>query len=79
MPITEFTLEPADLPHPVISVKDKPESNIVFYGGPNEILKITEDGFYVRGVKVEADEKEAASVYKAFKQFLVHHALTRSF
>lgn len=79
MPVTEFTLEPADLPYPVLSVKDKPESNIVFYGGPNEILKITEEGFYVRGKRVEADDAEAAAVYKAFKEFLVHHALTRSF
>lgn len=79
MPITEFTLEPSDLPYPVLSVSDKPESNIVFYGGPNAILKITEDGFYVRGIRVEVDDNEAATVYKAFKEFLVHHALTRSF
>jgi hypothetical protein len=44
----------------------------------SEMLKVTEDGFYVRGVKVEADEKEASSVYKAFKEFLVYHALTRN-
>jgi hypothetical protein len=43
------------------------------------MLKVTEDGFYVRGVKVEADEKEAAAVYRAFKQFLVHHALTKEY
>jgi hypothetical protein len=65
-------------PTPVLSVSAPPESNITFYAGPSEILKVTEDGFYVRGVKVEADEKEAAAVYKAFKAFLVHHALTRN-
>jgi len=65
-------------PTPVLSVTAPPENNIVFHAGPSEMLKVTEDGFYVRGVKVEADEKEAAAVYKAFKAFLVHHALTRN-
>jgi len=66
-------------PRPVLSVTAPPESNITFHGGNAEMLKVTEDGFYVRGVKVEADEKEAAAVYKAFKQFLVHHALTKEY
>ena len=64
-------------PDPVLSVSAPPENNIVFHNGKSETLKITEDGFYVRGVKVPADEKEAAAVYRAFKQFLVHHALTK--
>lgn len=65
------------LPKPVVSVAAGPESNIVFNTGHSEILKITEDGFYVRGKRVPADEKEAEAVYRAFKQFLVHHALTK--
>jgi hypothetical protein len=66
------------LPTPVLSVTASPENNITFHAGSSEMLKVTEDGFYVRGVKVEADSKEAAAVYKAFKAFLVHHALTRN-
>ena len=78
--LTRFTLDRPNLPDPILTVKaDNPESNITFYGGKSEMLKVTEDGFYVRGVKVPADDKEAAAVYKAFKEFLVHHALTRSF
>lgn len=65
------------LPDPVLSVSAPPENNIIFNAGKAEMLRVTEDGFYVRGVKVEADEKEAAAVYRAFKQFLVHHALTK--
>jgi hypothetical protein len=65
-------------PTPVLSVTAPPESNITLVGGQTEMLKITEDGFYVRGVKVKADEEEAAAVYKAFKEFLVYHALTRN-
>ena len=65
-------------PTPVLSVTSPPENNIVFHTGKTEALKVTEDGFYVRGVKVPVDEKEAAAVYKAFKEFLVYHALTRN-
>lgn len=43
------------------------------------ILTINENGFWVRGVKVEQDEKEAATVYKAFKQFMVESELRRSY
>jgi hypothetical protein len=66
------------LPNPVLSVSAPPANNIVFNSGKSETLKITEDGFYVRGVKVPVDDKEAAAVYKAFKEFLVYHALTRN-
>ena len=66
-------------PTPVLSVSAPPENNIVFHAGQSEMLKVTEDGFYVRGVKIEADNNEAAAVYKAFKQFLVHHALTKEY
>jgi len=57
-------------------------NNIVFYAGgeePNEMLKITRTGFYVRGILVEQDDKEAEIVYNAFKEFLTYHALTRSY
>ena len=76
--MTQYAFKDSVLPNPVISISAPPEPNIAFHGGTSEILKITEDGFYVRGVKVEADEKEAAAVYKAFKEFLVYHALTRN-
>ena len=68
------------IPNPVLSVSnhyEPSESNITFHTGPCEMLKVTGDGFYVRGQKVPADEKEAEAVYRAFKQFLVYHALTR--
>jgi hypothetical protein len=43
-----------------------------------EMLKVAPDGFYVRGIRVPADEKEADNVYKAFKQFLVWSELHRT-
>lgn len=38
--------------------------------GGDEMIKIAKDGFYVRGKRVEQDDKEAEIVYNAFKQWL---------
>ena len=40
-----------------------------------EMLRVAKDGFYVRGVRVEADEKEAKAVYEAFKQWMTYAIL----
>jgi hypothetical protein len=52
--------------------------NITMTAGMNEMLRVAQDGFYVRGVKVPVDDKEAETVYNAFKQFLVWAELHRS-
>ena len=52
-------------------------NNIVCMAGSTEMLKVGPDGFWVRGVKVEQDDKEAETVYNAFKQFLVWSELNR--
>ena len=52
-------------------------NNIVLKSGESEMLRVAEDGFYVRGVKVEADEKEAKVVYDAFKQWLTWATLSK--
>jgi hypothetical protein len=54
----------------------EPNSLSLVVGG-NEMLKVSQDGFYVRGVRVPADDKEAETVYNAFKQFLVWSELNR--
>jgi hypothetical protein len=51
--------------------------NISLTGGGEEMLRIDKDGFYVRGVRVEADAQEAEHVYKAFKQWLTWANLSR--
>jgi len=51
---------------------------IMSAGNDQEMLKITPEGFWVRGVKVEQDDKEAEAVYNAFKKFLVEYELRRS-
>jgi len=59
--------------------KDNQPSNVTLISGTIEMLRVAQDGFYVRGVKVEADENEAAAVYRAFKEFLIYHALTKEY
>ena len=52
--------------------------DIVLTGGGEEMLRVDKDGFYVRGVRVEADAKEAEQVYKAFKEWLTWANLSRN-
>jgi hypothetical protein len=41
-------------------------------GNPNtEMLKVSQEGFWVRGVKVTQDDKEAEIVYNAFKAWMM--------
>jgi hypothetical protein len=53
------------------------ENNITCFAGGTEMLKVAQDGFYVRGVKVPADDKEAETVYNAFKCFLMWAELNK--
>lgn len=53
------------------------DAHITFYAGQNEMLKVCADGFYVRGQKLDVDNQEAESVYRAFKEFLIWAALTK--
>ena len=45
--------------------------------GGCEMMRVAPDGFYVRGIKVPVDDKEAETVYNAFKQFLIWAELNR--
>lgn len=73
-----YSKYPGLIPNPIISVaQEKEKSNISFHAEQQEILKVTEDGFYVRGKKVPVDEQEGLAVYKALKEFLVYHGLTK--
>ena len=50
-------------------------NDINLTAGGEEMLRVAEDGFYVRGVRVEADAKEAQAVYNAFKQWMTYAIL----
>jgi hypothetical protein len=57
-----------------------PKNSIIFNtGNSDEMLRVAKDGFYVRGVRVPVDDREAETVYNAFKEFLVYHNLARSY
>lgn len=79
--MSNFTFHPTSLPDTVLSVsappKDGSGSNITFHIKQTEMLKVAADGFYVRGKKLDIDDKEAKSVYLAFRQFLIWSALIR--
>ena len=62
---------------PEIKFHEPESNNIICYAGATEMLKVGPDGFWVRGVKVEQDDKEAEIVYNAFKQFLTWAELNR--
>lgn len=76
--MTQFTIQESSV-SPVLSIADQTNgpATIVFNANQNEILKVSEDGFYVRGKKVPIDDREAESVYKAFREFLIWAALVR--
>ena len=55
-----------------------PDAGIAMHiAGGDEMIRVTKDGFYVRGVKVPQDDKEAETVYNAFKQWMAWAALTQ--
>ena len=58
--------------------KQTESANIVLVAEPDEMIKITADSFYVRGVKVEQGPGEAEAVYEAFKQWMVWASLTQN-
>lgn len=60
-----------------VSFRDPDPNSLSMFVGDTEMLKVAPDGFWVRGVKVPADEKEAERVYNAFKAFLMWAELNR--
>lgn len=56
---------------------EKPNAISLVMSGQDEMLRITEDGFYVRGQRVPVDDQEAKTVYLAFKQWLAWAQLQR--
>jgi hypothetical protein len=63
--------------YPVMTMD--PENNITLLANNSEMLKVSPDGFYVRGIKLEQDEKEAKAVFDAFHGWLTWAALTRNY
>ena len=70
--------------NPALTIKstmtsDTQESIITFTGGSDEMLRIAKDGFYIRGKRVNQDDKEAEIVYNTFHQWLTWATLNRDY
>ncbi len=80
--LSQWTKDVMDDPNNTVhyELRDPEPGAIAFHtGGMNsdEMLRVDRDGFYVRGVRVPADEHEALTVYNAFKQWLAWANLQR--
>lgn len=75
--MSNFAFSPETQPTPVLAISAPPENNIIFNAGTVEMLRVSEDGFYVRGQKIPVDDSEGLAVYRAFRNFLAYHALSR--
>ena len=62
-----------------ILTADTEKSIITFKDNTSEMLRIEKDGFYVRGIRVNQDDKEAEIVYNTFHQWLTWSTLNRKF
>ena len=65
------------IPEATYEFHEPEPSAITCMAGGTEMLKVGPDGFWVRGVKVAQDEREAETVYNAFKQWLVWSEMNR--
>jgi hypothetical protein len=61
-----------------INILAREYNTIVFKtDSQTEMLRVTPDGFYIRGVKVEQGPEEAKAVYNAIKQMVMWDTLKR--
>ena len=70
--------------NPALTIKstmtsDTQDSIITFTGGSDEMLRIAKDVFYIRGKRVNQDDKEAELVYNTFHQWLTWATLNRDY
>jgi hypothetical protein len=63
----------------IYDVREDNPSSIYLNSNTTEMLRVAKDGFYVRGVKIEQDEKEAEKVYNAFHHWLTWATLNRTY
>ena len=61
---------------PTPSMTVTPENSTIFYNAGEEVLRVSNNGFWIRGEKVPVDDKEALAVYNAFRQWLIWQNLT---
>jgi hypothetical protein len=63
---------------PVLT-SDIENNTITLNANSTEMLRVAKDGFYVRGKRVNQDDKEAEIVYNTFHQWLTWATLNRTY
>ena len=56
-----------------------PMNNITCLAGGEEMLRVSPEGFWVRGVRVNQDDTEALTVYNAFKSWMTWAQLNKDY
>ena len=56
-----------------------PMNNITCLAGGAEMLRVSPEGFWVRGEKVAQDDNEAVTVYNAFKAWMTWAQLNKDY
>ena len=56
-----------------------PMNNITCLAGGEEMLRVSPEGFWVRGEKVAQDDREAETVYNAFKAWMSWAQLNKDY
>lgn len=56
---------------------DEFQNSVSFHSAGTEVLRLSPDGFYVRGKKIDQDDNEAQIVYNSFKEWLTWSQLNR--
>ena len=54
-------------------------NTITCLAGGDEMLRVSPEGFWVRGEKVPQDDNEAAAVYNAFKAWMTWAQLNKDY
>lgn len=75
----DYVIESNPSGYVIRDASQEPNSIVLQVGADEEMLRVSKTGFYVRGVKVEQDQREAETVYNAFKEWMVYSALVRRY
>jgi len=62
-----------------ISQPEEQANTITCLAGGAEMLRVSPDGFWVRGIRVVQDDNEAETVYNAFKAWMTWATLNKDY
>ena len=75
----EYGQEFVTAPGGPYQIRNNVPNAITLMSGTEEMIRCSPEGFWVRGVKVEQDDREAEVVYNAFKQWLTWAQMAKDY